>query len=137
MAEAVFMDKVRAAGLEKEISADSAGTGGWHEGEPPHFGTRGILTKYQIAYTHRARVLTRADLTRFDYVLTMDDQNYQDVQLMGAGTARVERLLQYAPQTGVREVPDPYYVGGFEGVYRLIDAAVEGLLRSIRRDHNL
>jgi protein-tyrosine phosphatase len=137
MAEAVFMHKVREAGLEGEISADSAGTGSWHAGEPPHSGTRRILKTYNIVYDHRARVLTRSDISTFDYVIVMDDQNYRDVLQMGAGAATVARFLDYAPQTGVREVPDPYYTGGFEGVYRLVDAAADGLLAAIRKDHKL
>ena len=131
------MHKVKAAGLEAEISADSAGTGGWHEGEPPHSGTRGILSKYKIAYSGRARLLLRDDLSVFDYVITMDDQNFRDVGQLGTGPAHVARFLDYAPQTGVREVPDPYYSGGFEGIYTLVDAAANGLLAAIRREHAL
>lgn len=137
MAEAVFMHKVRAAGLQGAITADSAGTGGWHAGEQPHRGTRGILDKYGIEYQHRARVLTRGDLVTFDYVITMDEENYRNVRLLGDGSAHVARFLDYAPQTGVREVPDPYYSGGFEGVYELVNAAAGGLLAAIRRDHAL
>lgn len=137
MAEAVFMHKVKAAGLESTVSADSAGTGGWHEGEPPHSGTRKVLARNGIAYEGRARLLTRADLDTFDYILTMDDQNFRDVQQMGGGKAHVARFLDYAPKTGVREVPDPYYSGGFDGVYSLVDAAADGLLAAIKKDHGL
>jgi protein-tyrosine phosphatase len=137
MAEAVFMHKVREAGLEGEICADSAGTGSWHAGEPPHSGTRRILKTYKIEYDHRARVLSRSDLSTFDYIVTMDDQNYRDVLQMGATDAIIARFLDYAPQTGLREVPDPYYTGGFDRVYQLVDAAADGLLAAIRRDHNL
>jgi protein-tyrosine phosphatase len=57
--------------------------------------------------------------------------------MMGAGRAHVARFLDYAPHTGVREVPDPYYSGGFEGVYRLVDAAADGLLAAIHKEHAL
>jgi protein-tyrosine phosphatase len=56
---------------------------------------------------------------------------------MGAGRAHVARFLDYAPQVGVREVPDPYYSGGFEGVYNLVDVAADGLLAAIRKDHGI
>lgn len=137
MAEAVFMHKVRAAGLEDEISADSAGTGDWHLGSPPHPGTRGILIANNITFDHRARRLTRSDLDSFDYVLTMDEQNLHDVKSLGSSTAVVARFLDYAPHANVREVPDPYYSGGYEGVYQLVDAAADGLLAAIRQDHHL
>src|SRR4051812_26586452 len=77
MAEAVFLHKVKAAGLDGEISADSAGTGNWHVGAPPHSGTRRILSAKGIAYEGRARQLSRSDLDSFDYILTMDEQNFR------------------------------------------------------------
>ncbi len=137
MAEAVFMHKVRAAGLEEEIEADSAGTGHWHVGNPPHQGTRAMLARNRIEYAHRARLITEADLDTFDYVLTMDDQNLRDVRAIGAGRAVVRPFLDYAPGVRVREVPDPYLVGGFEGVYDLVDEAAEGLLKAIRTERGL
>ncbi len=137
MAEGVFMHKVRAAGLEDEIEADSAGTGHWHVGSPPHHGTRAVLARNGIEYAHQARRIAEADLDTFDYVLTMDDQNLRDVQEIGAGRAVVRPFLAYAPGSGVREVPDPYLVGGFEGVYDLVNQASEGLLKAIREEHGL
>jgi protein-tyrosine phosphatase len=137
MAEAVFMHKVRAAGLDEEIEADSAGTGHWHVGSPPHQGTRAMLTRNNIEYAHKARLILEADLDTFDYVLTMDDQNLRDVQAIGAGKAIVRPFLDYAPDSAIREVPDPYLVGGFEGVYDLVNEAAEGLLKAIREQHGL
>jgi len=126
------MHKVRAAGLEGAIEADSAGTGSWHAGERPHSGTRRVLERRGIAYEGRARQLTRADMDAFDLIVTMDDENFRDVEAMGRGRARVVRFLDFAPQTGLREVPDPYYTGGFQGVFDLVDQAAEGLLAAIR-----
>lgn len=137
MAEAVFRHKVRAAGLEEKIEADSAGTGHWHVGSPPHQGTRAMLARNGIEYAHQARLIVEADLGLFDYVLTMDDQNLLDVRALGAGRAVVRPFLAYAPESAVREVPDPYLVGGFEGVYDLVDEAAEGLLKAIRVEHRL
>lgn len=137
MAEAVFRHKARAAGLEEEIEADSAGTGHWHVGSPPHPGARAMLARNGIEYAHQARLIVEADLDSFDYVLTMDDQNLRDVRAIGAGRAIVRPFLAYAPEGAVREVPDPYLVGGFEGVYDLVDEAAEGLLKAIRAEHGL
>ena len=137
MAEAVFAHKVRAAGLEDQIESDSAGTGDWHVGRPPHRGTLALLAKNQIEYEHKGRQITPGDLDDFDYVLTMDDMNLRDVRALGKGRAVVRPFLDYAPEGGVREVPDPYYDGGFEGVYALVDAAAAGLLKAIRQEHGL
>ena len=137
MAEAVFQQKVRLAELERRIEADSAGTGGWHEGEPPHVGTRRILAVNNVPYNGRARQIRLEDLRTFDYIVTMDEQNFRDVSALPTGTARIVRFLDYAPSSNVREVPDPYYTGEFDKVYALADAAADGLLATIRREHNI
>jgi protein-tyrosine phosphatase len=139
MAEAVFRHKVSAAGLGDRIEADSAGTGDWHLGEPPHPGTRRTLVANDVEYQHRARLITVHDLQAFDYVLTMDNANLRTVQAMGHGKSqgKIMSFLDYAPQAGVREVPDPYYTGNFEEVYALVEQAAEGLLAEIRQEHSL
>ena len=137
MAEAVFAHKVRAAGLQEVIEADSAGTGDWHRGEPPHHGTRKMLKARGIDYSHQARQLAKSDLDAFDYVLTMDEENYKNVLALEIGTARVHRFLDYAPRLDVREIPDPWYDGRFDHVFGLVSEAADGLLAAIRKDHNI
>ncbi len=139
MAEAVFLSLVEEAGLDDSIQADSAGIGSWYVGEKAHPGTRQVLARRGIAYDGRARVLTRADLDRFDYVLAMDYDNLAHLQSMDGGRARakISLFLDYAPGAGAREVPDPYYDGRFEEVYTLVRQAAEGLLAQIREEHRL
>ena len=137
MAEAVFAHKVAAAGLSAKIVADSAGTGSWHIGEPPHKGTLKLLAEKRIDYQHRARQFRSADHNDFDYVLTMDDDNLRMVGRVGKGTATIKPFLDYAPGTRYTEVPDPWYTGNFEEVYELVSEASDGLLSAIRREHNL
>jgi protein-tyrosine phosphatase len=138
MAEAVFRQKVKAAGLDDRILADSAGTGGWHIGQPPHHGTRSILAERGVdAAGLVGRQIERADLDEFDYILTMDESNLSGVRSLGPARGTVRPLLEYGPPSGYTEVPDPFYTGGFEGVYALIDAACDGLLAAIRAEHGL
>ena len=138
MAEAVFRHKVKQAGLETQITLDGAGTGNWHIGAMPHKGTRAVLDAKQIDYQGmKARQITLADLTDFDYILTMDEANFADVSTLGKGTAHVAPLMDYAPHLNTPNVPDPYLTGGFDGVYALIDAACDGLLASIIAEHGL
>jgi protein-tyrosine phosphatase len=137
MAEALFAHQVREAKVDGEIAADSAGTGHWHLGEPPHESTRRLLTRNQIEYEHCARLLIARDLEDFDYVVTMDNANLRDVKALGMGRARIVSLMTYAPHLGIDEVPDPYYTGGFEGVYAMVEEATAGLLAAIREEHGL
>jgi protein-tyrosine phosphatase len=137
MAEAVFRHKVTQAGLSDKIEVDGAGTGDWHIGNPPHEGTRGILDKAGISYEGMtARQMTKADLD-FDYILTMDASNLRNVRTLGSGRGEVRPFMDFAPHTGVTEVPDPYYTGGYEEVYALVNAACDGLLQYIKTEHRL
>lgn len=141
MAEAVFQDMVDKAGLSDKIQVDSAGTGGWHTGETAHEGTLAVLKRHSIRYDGRARQVTRADLNTFDYVLAMDRQNFTFLQRMGmSARADVRMFLSYANDAGTAaetDVPDPYYTGGFDHVYTLVQAGSAALLAHIRREYNL
>ncbi|MBV9866558.1 MAG: low molecular weight phosphotyrosine protein phosphatase [Abitibacteriaceae bacterium] len=137
MAEAVFMHLVREAGLENKIEADSAGTGSWHIDSVPHPGTLGILEAKGIPYEGLGRQIKRDDLDKFDYIVTMDDENLRNVRRLGKGRAKVAPLLDYAPHAEIREVPDPYFDGGFDVVYHLVHEGAVGLLAAIRQEHGL
>jgi protein-tyrosine phosphatase len=134
MAEVVFRERVREAGLSDQIEVDSAGTGDYHVGNRAHEGTRGILTRNGLGCDHRARVIQRADLDSFDHVVAMDGQNLRDIHALGRGRASISLFLDHADGLGVRDVPDPYFTGNFEEVYALVDAAAVGLLAKIRRE---
>ncbi len=139
MAEGIFQHLVEEAGLSDQIVVDSAGTGSWHVGEPAHRGTREVLRRHGIDYTGRARQFTRSDLDRFDYILAMDHENLSAIRARANGStdAEIGLFMDYAPDAGVREVPDPYYSGRFEEVYKLVRQGAEGLLAHIREKHGL
>lgn len=139
MAEAIFRHEVAAAQLQDHITIDSAGTGNWHTGKPPHEGTRRILDQYRISYEgQRARQVAEADFTEFDYIVAMDAQNAQDLRaLTSLGRTRIIRLLDLVPESVLKDVPDPYYTGNFEEVYELLIEGCTALLELIRRDKGL
>lgn len=138
MAEAVFRQQVAQAGLSGRIEADSAGTGAWHTGEPPHYGTRRVLRERGIDYQHRARVIRSTDFDHFDYIVALDSENLADLRALARGhQAKIARLLDYAPGTRLRDVPDPYYSGRFGEVYHLVEQGGRGLLERIVAEHGL
>ncbi len=137
MAEAVFRHLVEEAGLADQIEIDSAGTESYHVGQSAHRGTLKVLEKQGIAYNGRSRQVTHADLQRYDYVIVMDNYNLSDLRYMGGAKGALARLLDFTPDQPVREVPDPYYDGGFQQVYDLVLAGSQGLLAKIRQEHNL
>lgn len=137
MAEAVFRDLVKKQGLEDTIQIDSAGTGSWHIGHPPHQGTKNILEKFQInAEGLVARQINSEDLSKFDYIIAMDSQNQKDIEKLNKlnSKARVLRLLDFTEQHHDKDVPDPYYTGNFEQVYHLVKDGCDQLLQQIKKE---
>ena len=139
LAQGVFENVLRREELEEEVFVDSAGTGSWHVGHPPDeraqrsAGLRGLDISAQ-----RARRVTPEDCQSFDYVLTMDEENYRAVAVLcREGNAVVRPFLDYAPDHVETKVPDPFYGGseGFEHVLNLVEEASEGLLEDIRKRH--
>jgi protein-tyrosine phosphatase len=138
LAQGVFENVLRREGLEHEVFVDSAGTGAWHVGSPPDeraqksAGLRGLDLSSQ-----RARRITPEDCDAFDYILTMDEDNYFVAASLCRGRAVVRPFLDFAVDSPEGEVPDPYYGGpdGFERVLDLVEEASEGLLEDIRERH--
>lgn len=135
MAEAIFRDLVVQRGLEGAIRVDSAGLGPWHVGQRPHRGTRAVLERHRINHDGLlGRRIEPVDLIGYDYLVIMDEENAQgmaDLARRHPVDGQVVRLLDFADPAvtnGVRDVPDPYYDGGFDHVYRLVDAGCRGLL---------
>lgn len=139
-AEGVFQALVEREGLAQAIAADSAGTHGWHQGEPP--APRSIEAAAQRSIDlsrQRSRPIQPADFQDFDYVLAMDNDNYRILaaKCPAGAKSQIDYFLDYAPSLDLREVPDPYYGGGrgFEDVLDMIGLASDGLLAHIRKVH--
>jgi len=130
LAENVFRHKVRQRGVEQRFHIDSAGTGGWHAGEPPDPRARHVAASHGIPMTGLARQITSKDFTEFDLLVCMDEENLAHLLDRGGPSNKIRLLLECDPNADCREVPDPYYGGpdGFERVYQLIDSAGEALL---------
>ena len=116
------------------VEADSAGTGAWHIGSPPHGpAVRAAARRGYDLTPIRARTFAKRDFTAFDLILAMDAQNLADIEALrpDGNETPVHLLLDYAPETGRTEVPDPYYTGDFEEALDLIEAGAAGVLRKL------
>lgn len=137
-AEGVFRKLVEDQGLSHLIKTDSAGTHAYHVGNPPDTRAQATARGRGIDISDlRARQVRPMDYADFDYVLAMDEDNYQILrqQCPAEHSGRLRLFLEFAADLGVREVPDPYYGGsrGFEQVFDLVEAASNGLLDEIRQ----
>jgi len=137
-AEAVLRTLAAREAPELSIEVDSAGTAGYHVGEPPDPRTRAAAARrgYQMQAL-RARIVEPADFERFDLILAMDEENLRVLRGRAPAVAheRLRLFLEFAPAGMPAEVPDPYYGGpnGFEEVLDLAEAAARGLLDHVRR----
>jgi protein-tyrosine phosphatase len=133
LAEGVFRHFVRVAGIENRFEIDSAGTSGYHAGDPPDARSTATARARGIELMGRSRQLTSRDLHRFDYVIVMDEEHREAVLSMSrrfGGSARVRLLREWDPEGRGESVPDPYYGGinGFEDVQDMVERACANLL---------
>jgi protein-tyrosine phosphatase len=141
--EGVMRHLLQGAGLADKVEVDSAGTAGYHAGEPPDARARAAARRLGIEVGGRARQFERADFERFDYVLAMDSSNFDDLAELAREPELQKRLhlLRGFDPTSLpgASVPDPYYGGDedFDDVVRICLAACTPLLDRLRREHHL
>ncbi|SON57318.1 Low molecular weight protein-tyrosine-phosphatase YfkJ [Hartmannibacter diazotrophicus] len=121
-------------GLAETVEIDSAGTGGWHAGDPPD--SRSIRAAGQLGIDislQRARKVTPADFERFDLMLAMDRNNLADLQsLAPAESAASIRLFRELAFGHMQDVPDPYY-GSAQDFAAVADLCREGAREIVRK----
>lgn len=130
--------------LEGRLRIDSAGTGGWHAGEPPDPRSVRVAREHGVDISgQRARQLTVEDFERFDWIVAMDEDNLAQAERRRPPGARA-RLVQFVDFVPVGEgpssrrpdrVPDPYYgeLAGFVEVWRLLQRGMGPLIEAIAR----
>jgi len=116
--------------LAPEHPTDSAGTAGWHVGNPPYGPMQSAAKARGIDLSNlRARQFSAADFERFDLIIGMDAENLTNIEALRptGNDTPVRVLTDFAPHTGADHVPDPYYTRDFDGALDLIEIAVDGL----------
>ncbi len=135
MAEGLLRDL--AAQKEIGLEIDSAGTGDWHQGEPPdERAVRQMEMRGHDISQLRARQIQTEDLDRFDVIFTMDASNYQNVLKLAQTEAQRQKVRMFLNEAWPgqnRQVPDPWFGGeeGFEQVYFLLERACEAFLQDL------
>ncbi|WP_269525815.1 low molecular weight protein-tyrosine-phosphatase [Coraliomargarita parva] len=136
-AHCVFQHLVNEAGLTDRFEIESAGTIGFHVGEPPDGRMQAVMRQRSIPIIGRSRLLQAEDLDYYDLILAMDKDNLRDAQGLvvdEARKAKVRLFCEYCRNSRRQEVPDPYYGGarGFEDVLDLIEDGCAGLLDALK-----
>ncbi len=137
LAEGIFRDLVERRGLTAHYAIDSAGLSSNHVGEAPHRGSVAVAARHGIDLTtQRARQVSGDDHGRFDWLIAMDTTHRNALLHMappGFARERVRLLMDFA-EFGPRDIPDPYYTGGFDEVFGYIRSGCEGLLDRLESD---
>lgn len=132
LAEGIFRHLADEAGRGGEFDIDSAGTGGWHQGERPDRRSVAVAASHGIDISaQRARRIEPADFGRFDLILAMDQDNLKNLRKTAPADALGKLHLFNALALGdSRDIPDPYYGDreDFETVYTMLFAGCSALL---------
>ncbi len=128
LAESILQNKID----PEKVLVDSAGTGGYHVGNPPDPRSVAIARKNGINIEkQRCRKFQAADFSKFDVIYAMDQSNYYDIIALARNDLDIQKVKLLLEEVDLpeKEVPDPYYdkEDGFEKVYRLIDKACEAI----------
>ncbi len=143
LAEGVFKHLVSYEGLEDKIFVDSAGTSGWHIGEPPDPRSIEVAMENGIDLNSYGRKAISLDFEEFDYIIAMDGNNYSDLKNRSGssveGAAKLYLMRDFDDIGKGQDVPDPYYGGddGFSYVFELLDRSCRNLLEEIREEHKV
>lgn len=139
-AEGIMKKLIEENGLNSQVEIDSAGTIGFHEGEPadPRMSRHAARRGYKLTSLSR-KFNPNKDFDEFDYIVTMDDNNYEDIlssDRKNKYAHKVHKIANFFVDGSYTEVPDPYYGAsdGFETVLNLLEEGNKNLLEKIRKD---
>ncbi len=132
LAEGILKSKVGS----KMVFVDSAGTAGYHVGNPPDQRSIAIAQKYGLDIsTQKCRRFSEVDFQEFDYIYAMDRSNFSNIIKLANSKEdeKKVKLLLDEVDLGINEVPDPYYGGtdGFEKVYEMVDLACDAIAKKL------
>lgn len=140
LAEGVFQHLVNDQGLEESILIHSAGTGGWHVGEPPDPRMKATAQSKGIQLQSRAQQFQAGDFKRYDLVIAMDNANKATLEYMCSpqvAASKLKLFRSFDPQSsGQEDVPDPYYGrrDGFEHVFDIVQRTCPHILDFLKKN---
>ncbi|GAB2766224.1 low molecular weight protein-tyrosine-phosphatase [Rhabdobacter roseus] len=147
VAEGVFRSLIEARGLQNAIQCDSAGTASYHVGSPPDRRMCQVAAALGVPLTHQARKLSGDDFYNYQYIIAMDEANFEDIRQQSYRSSGfyypedqlfLFREFDSVPDAGL-SVPDPYYedISVFEEVFAIVHRCGENLLEFLVEKHGL
>ena len=140
LAQGIFEKIVRDAGLGEKCTADSAGTSGWHRGEPPHHLSIMIAKQYGIDITRqRGRSIELTDNDQFDYIIPMDNANRENlIHEFNFSPDKVIKIREFDKKSKGADVPDPYGhpLNTFKDIYLLLEHCIRNFIKFLKKKHH-
>jgi low molecular weight protein-tyrosine phosphatase len=130
MAEKIFAHQIKERGLSHAVRVTSAGTGGWHAGDPADNRASHVLREHGYPSGHCAAQIDDKHLSA-DLVVALGRNHVRMLREMGVAPSKIRMLRSFDPRSGAHalDVEDPYYgtQDDFEDVFAVIEAALPGL----------
>jgi protein-tyrosine phosphatase len=133
LAQGILEHKAKQAGLDWEI--DSAGTNGYHVGEPPHRLSQKVARLNGIDICNqRARNFEKADMKKYDRIYAMASDVVDDIRAIAGSAYDPSKVILFMNELYPgkdMDVPDPWYgpEPGFHEVYKLIDKVCDAIVK--------
>ncbi|MGK7396206.1 MAG: low molecular weight protein-tyrosine-phosphatase [Candidatus Cyclobacteriaceae bacterium M3_2C_046] len=145
LAEAIFIKQIKERGWEKKFRVDSAGTSNYHIGDEPDQRTFEVAEKNGLTLDHLGRQIKIEDFRDYDYILAMDQSNYDDIMSYKAYVAKgiqlpeIHLMRKFENDGSQKDVPDPYFGGsrGFQEVYDILERTIANFLDYLQEKHPL
>jgi len=140
LAEAIFKTKISKKSLDHRLEADSCGTSNYNIGELPDHRTIANAKKNGVIIDHRGKQLSQQDLVDYDFIVAMDQSNYQDILRLAGSEMyanKIALMRSFDMQRDGDEVPDPYYGSEqeFQEVFEILDRSIDSFIHFLEREH--
>ena len=133
LAEGILQKKATEAGLNWTV--DSAGTNGFHTGEPPHHLSQKVAAKNGVDISNQvSRKFVPTDLRNFERIYAMAEDVMTDIKkITGNNNPPNTKLFLEELYPGQnKDVPDPWYGGedGYHVVYEILEKTCDAIVKN-------
>lgn len=133
-AETIMNTLIEKKRLADQIICDSAGTSQYHAGHQADPRMKNHAKKKGYTITSISRSFETEDFNQFDWIITMDNSNYENITSRTTKEGHKKKVLKMADFCKIKNcdfIPDPYYGEdqGFLNVITLLEDSCSHLLQ--------
>ena len=139
-AEGAFRSIVEKNNQSQNFEIDSAGTHAYHIGNAPDKRAQEAAINNGVDLSsQKARQVHESDFYYYDFIIAMDQDNLNRLQSIcpDDSHSKIELILDYSSESHGASVPDPYYEGKFDEVFKMVYSACVSFFESIEKKTNI